>query len=145
MNGQRVESLHRALAAMMESNDIESFAANLPEVFAPLAAILQSKLTCLTGIDYGSLEENQQIAAQIQDLAITLGYGFVCPKCGEPAWLRCSRTNGCPHGSFQYEHYYPDSGRRTRHSGSSVVPNLILVPLPNRNRHYRARRRMKAE
>lgn len=109
---------------------LSQFDAKIPEALEPVVAKYRQLLDQLKGHSFGLLEANQAVASKILAQLNSMNYRVRCPRCGEPATLRCSRTNGSANGSFQFEHYL-GGGRRTRHGGSTVLPGLDLVPSPH--------------
>lgn len=86
---------------------------------------LQTHLRALEGESWPTFEENQKVAAQIQSLANRVRALFECPKCKQPAKLRCKKPGRSKTGVFQFEH----GGRwsNTTHGGTNVLPSLTLI------------------
>lgn len=93
-----------------------------------VAAKLQAILTALGGKAFSSLEERQLVARQIADLTEFTRTRVQCPKCHQPAMLRCSTGGNAKEGAFQFTHNYP---QKTVHGSTSVLPQgLTLLPMP---------------
>lgn len=115
--------------------DPESALGHLSQVVAAVdaergrvAAQLQSILTALGGKSFATLEERQLVARQISDLTEFTRTRVQCPKCLQPAMLRCSTGGNAKEGAFQFTHNYP---QKTVHGSTSVLPSgLTLVPVP---------------
>jgi hypothetical protein len=104
--------------------------ADLFALHGPLQRALQEVLNATAGKSFGSLEANQVVTRDVQDLLNCLGLRVVCPKqgCGRPASLRCAAAGNSKTGVFQFDH---SAGRkRTTHLGPSKFPKLSLTDAP---------------
>jgi hypothetical protein len=109
----------------------------LTALLAPIIEEVDDALTRLEGRSFG-LEANEALVSAIQQLLNRLGLRVRCPRCREPAILRCRETGNARDGSFQFEHYA--SGRQTNHGGGATFPALTLVPAPPDRRRARKKR-----
>jgi hypothetical protein len=76
---------------------------------------------------FRSLEAKRQFAVRIQRLLNLCESRIECPKCGEPAALRCSVVGNAKQGAFLFEHTTP---KRALHGGTANLPaGLKIVPL----------------
>lgn len=85
-------------------------------------------LGSLEGVSLETFEENQRLAATIQEVAKRLHVALICPRCGHLSRLRCLRSGRSKAGTFQFDHVI--DGRRTHHGGTAALPRLKVVPLP---------------
>lgn len=88
------------------------------------------------GDRFDDFQESLAVAEEIQRLMEMLGIMAECPKCGQPAKLRCKKVGRSKTGQFQFEHYSAPEGslkkRMTSHGGSSTFPSFRLMPTPAR-------------
>lgn len=108
---------------------MERLDGRVSEVLAPVIKELAEFLGPLVGKSLGTLEENKAFARLLQALLRRLGLRVRCPRCGEPAVLRCQPVRGMETGAFQFQHQ-GGFGPRTNHMGSSTIPELKLVAAP---------------
>lgn len=87
----------------------------------------------LAGKSLRTLEANQSLIRLVHRLLLGLNMRLKCPRCGQPAYLRCSRRAGRPTGGFAFDHTLP-SGRRTHHLNSAVFPEIKGLLRPRRRR-----------
>jgi hypothetical protein len=106
----------------------------LTSLLAPVIEDVEAALARLEGRSFG-LEANEAIVSAIQQLLNRLGLRVSCPRCSEPAILRCRETGNARDGSFQFEH--SASGKQTNHGGGASFPALTLVPAPPDRRRAR--------
>lgn len=74
------------------------------------------------GKNFGSLEDNRQVANALQETADKLQMVFLCHKCEKPGKLRCNQTKDAPNGSFTISH-----GQNSTHGGSTKFPAVIPI------------------
>ena len=92
---------------------------------------IQDKLMTLAGLNFGSLDANQQFVSKIAVLLDSHGLRVRCCECGHPAILRVS-PRGNSTGVFVFDHSI--HGRRTFHGGKAHMPRVQLVNKPPRKR-----------
>lgn len=90
---------------------------------APLRQKFQEFVSQLEGKNFESLEANQQVADLIHETATLLHVAFTCPKCSEPARLRCQPSTNSETGVFSFGHPH------TTHGGTKKIPPLNVVAL----------------
>jgi hypothetical protein len=113
---------------------LQSINERLTALLAPVIEDVEAALARLEGRSFG-LGANDVLVSAIQQLLNRLGLRVRCPRCSEPASLRCRETGNARDGSFQLEHYA--SGRQTNHGGGTTFPALTLVSAPPDRRRAR--------
>lgn len=115
--------------AYSDFKSLEELGDQLDKTISPFRAQFQEFLFSIEGKIYGTLEAKQEITKQVQGFADRLKLVFECVKCGEPGRLRCGRVGNSKEGVFTFDHTLQKNGKRTRvsHSGSSLVPRLVLI------------------
>jgi hypothetical protein len=116
---------------------LQGINARLTQLLAPVIENVKEILTRLKGRSFG-LATNEALVSVIQQLLSRLGLRVSCPRCSEPAILRCRETGNARDGSFQFEH--SAGGRQTNHGGGATFPALTLVPAPPDRRRARKKR-----
>lgn len=96
---------------------------------------LQAKLNALTDpanpVRFRDAAEKQLFASRLQDLLNKLGLRCACPKCDQPAAIRGGVFGDYANGAFRFEHSV--KGRSRSHKTLPELPQLKLVPAPDRN------------
>jgi hypothetical protein len=110
----------------------------LATIQAPVVERLERVLDALRGKSFDSLEANQTVIGTIQRLLRRLDLRVECPRCHEPAILRCRAVRNAKDGSFKFEH---SRGRRTNHGGSTTIPAFRLLPTPHDARRKRKKQK----
>lgn len=128
-------AIHRRMqvgeTSIREATDrLAQLADQLTGLQLSMRSAIDQTLGQLRGASFGSLQANQRFARVIQDLLETHGLRVVCPECGNPAILRCSKNPRARDGVFVFDHSV--AGRRTFHGGYTTLPVLQVVSKPPR-------------
>jgi hypothetical protein len=103
----------------------------MTEHVQPFTAELRAFLDGLEARSFG-LAANKAILAAIQSLLQRLGLRVCCPKCGEPAILRCRPHSYAKGGAFVFGH--SQGGQHATHGGGTTFPAFKLVSAPPNRR-----------
>jgi hypothetical protein len=113
---------------LSELETLEDIERRIRSAMEPFREEFQATLRGWEGRSFGSIHDNKQIAAKIQDLLNLFDNRVECTRedCHRPALIRFKDTG---HGGyFQFEHF--TEGRQTNHRGHKALPVLKLVPAP---------------
>lgn len=91
---------------------------------AEIAKKINVWLKTLEGKNFGRFVIHQTFVNVITLVVDKIHAVFECPKCGEPARLKCVQTGGMETGVFSFTH-----GSKSTHSGGSTIPKLEIYIL----------------
>ncbi|WP_236622096.1 hypothetical protein [Novipirellula maiorica] len=121
-----------ALSSEVAGAAIEDLQREISRLQRSIRQTIQSHLNRFAGENFGSLQQNQQMAQAIHTLLESHGLRVQCSECGHPAILRVSARPGIEHGAFVFDHTI--DRRRTFHGGRAVMPQIRLVSKPARKK-----------
>lgn len=75
----------------------------------------------------GGIEEKKNLVEMIQSIALQTRHKLSCPKCGNPANIRCGISLKYPNGVFEFDHVI--DGKRSTHRISEEFPKTRFVPV----------------
>lgn len=109
-------------------NILEAEYAHVEELQLKMRSRIEDILSSLGGQKFPSIKAKKAVATKINGLLNFAGARIECPKCGDPAIIRCYAVGNAKDGAFQFEHFEPI---QTRHGGSVNFPgNLRVVVAP---------------
>jgi hypothetical protein len=106
---------------------LQELDARVTQLLEPVVGDLEAALAQLAGKSFG-LETNKALVLALRQLLQRVGLRVRCPRCGEPAYLRCRQPKHAREGAFQFEHF--QEGKQTNHGGGTIFPQLSLVAAP---------------
>lgn len=109
---------------------IEQLAVQLNHIQRSIRQAIEGYLTTVAGQSFGSQQDNQAFAKQLQQLLDAHGLRLRCPECGHPAILRFNRSRDASGGAFAFDHYI--DGRRTFHGAGASIPKARVIAKPKR-------------
>lgn len=132
LSSSTLEFVVRQASAREFITVFQNWGVEIAEAQRGYAEKLSQLLAHLEGRNFGSFEENANIAKAIASILDRLHMALACPKpgCGVPSRLRCSKPGRSKTGQFQFEHYIIVDGKpkRTNHFGSNKLPALAVIP-----------------
>ena len=93
---------------------------------SPYIAEFQTALDALAKKPLESVEESRRIVTLVQNTADRLRVVFLCPKCQEPARLRCKSATRSKHALIGFEHYV--DGKQEFHEHAPHFPAARVQP-----------------